>query len=107
MREGDAHRSAADGEDGETTAQRILPLDHLFDLSRAQAPRADPDATGLALKADFHTLNVGGPPTIRHIMGMADRVSEDWGFRTDFAALCHQTLPPHEGASVSKAAVAI
>ena len=101
MRRGDASRSAADGGDGATGHHMALPLDHLFYLARAQATRADLDPTSLPLKADFHTLDVGGPPTIRHIMGMADGVPEDWGFRTDFAALCHRSLPPHQGASIS------
>jgi hypothetical protein len=101
MKTSDAYRSAADGEDGATARHLLLPLDHLFYLAGAQTTRADPDATGFPLKADFHTLDVGGPPTIRHIMGMADRMSEDRGFRTDFATLCHTSLPPHDGASIS------
>jgi hypothetical protein len=103
----DAYRRVADSEDSATAHHMLLFLEQLFYLARAQATRADPDATGLPLKADFHTLDVGGPPTIRHIMGMADRVPEDWGFRTDFAALCHGSLPPHEGASIASAAMAI
>ncbi len=64
----------------------------LLDFSGADATGACPDALGLAVDDRSDALEVGVPAPVRLIVRVADVVSEDGAFATDFAYSSHRSL---------------
>lgn len=84
-------RLASDDGFGDVQGAILLTLlDYFFHFARPQTARADPNATGLTLDADFHALNIRCPAAVRDVVRVANIVAKRRGFRADFTFLCHR-----------------
>jgi hypothetical protein len=82
---------ASDGGSGDVQGASLLSLlDYFFHFARPQTARTDPNATGLALDADLHALDIRCPAAVCDVVRVANIVAERGAFRTDFAFLCHR-----------------
>jgi hypothetical protein len=65
----------------------------LLDLARLDALGADPHGFRLAVNGGLHRLQIGKPPALAQIMGMADVVPNAWPFSAYIAYLGHDDAP--------------
>ena len=65
------------------------PVLGLNDFAAAQAGGADAHALGAALYFGANRAQIDVPATTRHVMGVADGISELRPFAADITNLCH------------------
>ena len=64
------------------------------DLARTDAAGAHSDVFRLAVHQRAHTLDVGQPTPLGHVVGVRDIASTHRAFAADFTSLRHRRIPP-------------
>ena len=70
-------------------APSLRPLDDLGDLAGLEAPRANAQALDCPTDHGPQGGEVGQPPSIRYIVGVADLMADGRPFPADIAPLSH------------------